>query len=273
MKITPVHMLCGVGACALAFQSCINLDTKTQVKDLRVLALRVDPPEVLYSFFHLFPYDQRGGFPLGPYSITAQALVVDPQGRTVDVSVRLCPEQVDETNVNYEPGCEGYVVRSSAAPEEIRAVSPLVEPRTLERRPELALGGEVPVPPFAMTFTDRALDYMLPHTPEGEFDLFSALLGPTFPSLVLRVQVPGSKESETAFKRFSVGLDISPEGIPPELRENIESLFEGLAGVPFCPDEPPESNAQCIKRRLPQPQPHHHQGALPRGRRHPEAHG
>jgi hypothetical protein len=230
---------------------CINLDRAPQVKDLRILAMRVDPPEILFSFFHIFPYEQRGGFPLGPYNITAQVLAVDPQGREVQMSVRLCPEQVDGTSVNYEPGCEGYVIRNTAAPDEARAIIPLVQPDEYRRKADPSLGGEVTLPTVSMTFTDRAMDYMLPHTADGEFDLVNTLLFPSFPSLVVRAQIPGTTESEVAFKRFTVGLDISPDGIPPELGADIVTLFEGITGAAFCPDVDPDADVNCIKRRVP----------------------
>ena len=249
MKRVERAGLLGV-AVAMTATACINLDQADQIKDLRVLAVKLDPPEILFSFFHLFDYEERGGFPLGPYPMTAQALVVDPQGRPVEVSLRLCPEAIGLGNPDYGEACEGYVVRSNAPNAEMADVLPLVAPRTVRRNADQALGGELVTPSFPMVYSDRALDYMLPHDADGNFDLFSTILFPSFPSVVVRAHVPGTSETEVAFKRFVLALDISPEGVPPELSASLQDLFTQIAGVSFCPPEVGVlDDVQCIKRR------------------------
>ncbi|MEW5855566.1 MAG: hypothetical protein AB2A00_42725 [Myxococcota bacterium] len=235
---------------ALLFtQGCINLDQEYQVKDLRILAMRVDPPELLYSFLHLAPSNQRGPIPLGPYSVTAQVLAVDPQGRDVEVNVRLCPE-TDEAD-----GCEGYKVRENAPAEEIRAVVPLVHPTTTTRKADLELGGELAVPSQHFTFTSPAVDYMLLHDADGRLS-FNSIIFPSTPSFVVRMTVPGTEETEVAFKRFVLSMDISPQGLTPEQREPLEELFTSFLGLGFCPEgTDPEADVQCIKRRVPNKNP------------------
>jgi len=212
MTLTTRHLVVA-SVVALCSLGCLNLANENQVKDLRILAVKLDPPEVVYSFLHLFPPEGRAGLPLGPYPFTAQVLAVDPQGRQVDLSVRVCPE--DET---IDRGCEGYIIRDNAPAGQIQAVRPLVVPTRYQRAADLSLGGELAAPSIPFNMTDLALDYMLPKTDSGDLDLGRVLISATLPSVVVRAAVAGTDEQEVAFKRFSLALDISPVGVPDELR-------------------------------------------------------
>src|SRR5688572_16093131 len=122
---------------SLTSTGCIDLDQPDQIKDLRILALKLEPPEIVYSPFHLTPPNQRGGVPLGPYATTAQVLAIDPQGREIDLSWRLCPEN------RPLDGCAGYRIRDTAPAEEVAAISGLVTPQFFTRQADLSLGGEL----------------------------------------------------------------------------------------------------------------------------------
>jgi hypothetical protein len=228
---------------AMPVMACLDLAEEQQVKDLRILAMRVDPPEILYSFLHVVPFADRQGFPLGPYHLTARALVVDPQGRMLQVATRICPESRSD-------GCAGYQIRQNAAPEEVRAVTPLVQPVMFNQRGDTHLGGEVAAPPWPLTFDQRALDYMLPHDADGNLNLFNTLLFSATPSFVVRAKVADDEEEEVAFKRFQLSLDISPAGLPPQVTEVVEQLFTSVLGLGFCtPDVALAADVQCIKPR------------------------
>lgn len=222
---------------------CLNLDQSEQIKDLRVLGVRLDPPEILFSFMHLVPADQRGDFPLGPYGLSAEVLAVDPQGREIQIATRICPDSTPAQ-------CNSYRIRDTAPPEEVRAVTPLVQPVQATARAQLALGGEVPIPLSKYTFVDRAVDYMLPHDENGQVS-FLAYAFPANPSLFVRVRTADGAEEETAFKRFQLSTDISVTGIPPEIRESLQELFSQLLGAGFCPPgTDPAADVQCLKDRV-----------------------
>ncbi|MEW5853625.1 MAG: hypothetical protein AB2A00_32920 [Myxococcota bacterium] len=223
--------------------ACINEESPDQVKDLRILAMRLDPPELLFSFLHITDPAQRAGLTLGPYNMTAQVLAVDPQGREVTLTTRLCPEAAEEP-------CRGYRLRDNAPPDQINAVRPHLDLRTFVRSTDLSLGGELSVPSLSYTFTGPAVDYMVPHTPDGDLD-FLGLLFPSMPYFVAHAYLPGTNEDEIAIKRFQLSMDISPAGLPPEAREAVEQLFSGVVGMDFCPPETPlDADVQCVKPRV-----------------------
>jgi len=226
--------------------ACIDLDQVSQVKDLRLLAVKSDPPDLLYSFLHIIPPEQRGGIPLGPYNVTTQVLLVDPKGRDVEVSMRLCPEDTQLA------GCAGYRLRDAAPPQQINALRPYLDPVTVTRKADLAVGGEISVPSFNMNFSDHAVDYMLPHDVNGELDLITALGFSALPSVVVRARIPDTGEEVVAFKRFSLNLDVSPETLPAQARELLEGLFIALTGTGFCPPGTgPLDDVQCVKQKQP----------------------
>ena len=66
MTLTTRHLVVA-SVVALCSLGCLNLANENQVKDLRILAVKLDPPEVVYSFLHLFPPEGRAGLLLGFY--------------------------------------------------------------------------------------------------------------------------------------------------------------------------------------------------------------
>lgn len=244
----------GLMAASLGVSACLNLDNVNQVKDLRILAVRLDPPEILFSFLQLFPPEQRGGLPLGPYPMSVQVLAVDPQGREVETDIRLCPEDLASTSVRGM--CEGYHIRQTAPADQFNAVRPLVSPQKSTRKADLSLGGELAVPSYTMVLSDLVIDYMLPHSSRGELNLGLALGFPTLPSVVVRAGVAGSGEHEVALKRFQLALDIAPEGAPPEIASAVQGVLEQTFGVPFCPPGTDRlADVQCVKARVPNKNP------------------
>ena len=230
-------------ALGTALAACLSIPEKTDVLDLRLLAVRVDPPEILYSFLHTLPADQRAGLPLGPYPVTVQVLAVDPRGNRVDVSARLCPEQTDDP-------CKGYIIRNGTPDRQIEDVRPLVATRSVQRQADVSLGGELSVPSIPFVFSQHAVDYML--TQQGNSSTAAlGILFPQFPSFVVRVSLPDNSEQEVGFKRFSLAMDIRPDALGPEAAPQLEALFTQVLGVPFCPpDTPLDADEQCIRPRV-----------------------
>ena len=217
-----------VAALALAWLcGCINNESIGQVKDLRILAIRTNPPGALYPFLHTLPSGQRPPLPLGPYTFTVEALVVDPKGREVEVSYRLCPENSDDA-------CPGYRLRQTAPPAQIQALSPLVQHRLLRGRADLYRGGEVDLRPSSYTFNAAAMDYLIPHDVNGRVSPL-ALLNPSLPSVVVRARTVNNEQEEIAFHRFMLEADLrSPT---PQFDALIDGQLRPMLGVGRCSAE------------------------------------
>jgi hypothetical protein len=92
-----VALICVIGGCAG------DVPSPTLVEDLRVLAVRADPPEVLV--------DRDGA----AAQVSFQALVVDPRGPTMAWSWGFCPVESSET-------CGDFAARRAQAPAEFQPV-------------------------------------------------------------------------------------------------------------------------------------------------------
>ncbi|MEW5855710.1 MAG: hypothetical protein AB2A00_43445, partial [Myxococcota bacterium] len=225
---------------------CVNLPSESLVSDLRVLAVQAEPPEVLYRLLHLVSSDERSGANLGPYGISVKALVVDPQGRPVDVSVRLCPEQTTDE-------CPDYTVRSDAPAEQGAAITSAITPVESSTRANVDTGGEVTIPDVAWSLPAAAVDYMVPRDAQGN-PSSSALTYSVFPSVVVRAQVRNSDEHETGKKRFQLTANIDDTTAPASLRAQVLQIFRMNLGVSPCPTGTnPAADVACLK---PRPQNH-----------------
>lgn len=225
MRTSRIASLC----LALLVMRCMNQEEPDQVKDLRILAIRTNPPEYLYSFMHFMPVEQRGAMALGPYTMSVDMLVVDPKGRDVDVNVRLCPE-------DSEDACPGYRIRDDAPADQIRAVVPLVEPVTLSGSPDLQLGGEVALPTVSMSFSDQAMDYMIPHDINGRVSTLG-IISPAMPSFVVWARTRNGEQQETAFHRFQLNTDVGGNTLEPMVQRYMDHMLQTSLGMGLCSHE------------------------------------
>lgn len=83
-----------------------DLPSPTLIDDLRVLAVRAEPPEVLV--------DRVDGEPSPPGPVSLQALVVDPRGGAMTYAWRFCPVESQQT-------CADFADRRAGAPPEFQA--------------------------------------------------------------------------------------------------------------------------------------------------------
>jgi hypothetical protein len=93
--------LAGAGACG------DELPSPALVEDLRVLAVRAEPPELLI--------DRVDGQATQPGPVSFQALVVDPRGPAMVYRWRFCPVESSDT-------CADFGERRAAAPAEFQPV-------------------------------------------------------------------------------------------------------------------------------------------------------
>jgi hypothetical protein len=240
-------------ALCVVTSACVDAESQDQLKDLRILAIQAEPPEVRFSYVHSIPAAQRGAFPLPSHTFRARALVVDPKGRTTEVSVRFCPDDPREN------GCPGYVLPSDAPADQLRGMLPLVSPRKGQSAPELMLGGEVEVSPAGYTFGVPAMDFMTPATP-------LAVVNPQLPTLVVRAHTLTDPQEEVALHRVPFTLDLWPTPTTPPVEATIDARLNALVGFGRCNaaqealaretwpllQADPESNAEmprCLRKR------------------------
>jgi len=216
---------------AVAAAACIDLEVKTEIKDLRILAVRLDPPEVLYSSFLSLPADQRPPdmfrppppFPAAEQEVVATVLAADPRGDApVAFTSFVCPASDNELCRNYQIPDE--IEETERAPDELRtALDPLVTRRGAWAVPvdeQGTLRGELGRFPF----NERAVEYILPHGPGGA----AVILLENLARVVLYAEQDGIRE--VAFRRLPLNAYLDLSFLPPE----TQGQFEEFLGVSVC---------------------------------------
>ncbi|MEO1175052.1 MAG: hypothetical protein AAFX94_23805, partial [Myxococcota bacterium] len=89
-RLLPVLLLAACG---------MDVDQVEDVEDLRILALRADPPEVLINTAALNDATDLSALEV---DVTFDALVVDPRGGVLDFEWRFCPIESFEACRDFE---------------------------------------------------------------------------------------------------------------------------------------------------------------------------
>jgi hypothetical protein len=157
---------------------------------------------------------------LDAVTITSELLVVDPQGRQVQVTQHLCPAQSDPA-------------AACAASEQSPAWRPLSTERATTRRALQSLGGEVDGLSQQWILSAAALEETL------------ALVRQRAPvewlgtnvTLVVHAAVVGSSEEEVAIKRFPLSLNMLRWSWVSSLHSTQQHQVEDALGIPWCDQE------------------------------------
>lgn len=180
--------------CSLLVLGCDqNLDPAWLVKDLRLLAVQAQPPEILYELVPM------------PADFTVSALVVDPQGGTLSYSWRFCPVESSNACNDYEAIKGRTDSTHYAVLDDMRAVatSGTAELEADAQGLSADERGSHPVwpyavPPFSVHLTSRLYRYYL------ETGYFGGGLG-SWPSVVLELQAADGRTLQGQ-KRVVLGI-------------------------------------------------------------------
>ncbi|MEO0460114.1 MAG: hypothetical protein AAF219_04660 [Myxococcota bacterium] len=203
-------------AATVALAGCgVDVDEVQDVEDLRILAIRADPPEVLLAAEDAFEFENAS------IEVSFQALVVDPQGGSVDVEWRFCPIESTEA-------CLDFAEVRDAAPDFAEALDAMRELRQNVSGVGRVEAQQVSVPEFEITPFELDLPSGLARY-HLETSVFGLGLG-AWPSVQLRVS--SDRDSVLATRRFVLGVD-DPYVLSPRLNESF--------GFEVCGSEPDDT--------------------------------
>lgn len=120
-------VLLGVASCG------DELPNPSLVEDLRVLAVRAEPPEVLI--------DRVDGQATPPGPVSFQALVVDPRGQSMVYQWRFCPVESNETCADFERHRARAQAEFQAALDDARAQQRAGQSEVIATSPARGLDG------------------------------------------------------------------------------------------------------------------------------------
>ncbi|MEK7704779.1 MAG: hypothetical protein AAB426_07445 [Myxococcota bacterium] len=219
-----------------------SLETPKVVRDLRVLSISVQPPEILYDATVVdSPAPERVA--------TFSALVLNPTGEPLSYRWSYCPVESDYA-------CNDYVTLRDDAPAEYQdgldaqraqvesgMAAPL--PRTDGVAP--STWWQYDIPDFTPTISSNGAKYFLRE------DNAWALLTGAWPSVILDVEVESGAERVTAIKRLVLNLQdpgavvtqyldvtVCPPGTTPDdvpgclpIRERVANSNPTFVGVQY----------------------------------------
>lgn len=224
-------------SCAL-IGACADFDREDRIEDLRVLAVRTEPAEILYSpIYAVLPSEQRP--PLPTTDVQVEVFAFEPRGGPVEAGVWRCPPG---TGICELRDAEGKL--PADVPDELGEVFE-AEVDELERDPSgLVRGLEL-----TYRFTPDIVDAYVPKTPDGQP---VPSFFPEYAYFIVDIDSPSHDEirHETAFKRLPVGLDLFDPGLPAEFRDALGAAF----GIELCDERVPdeeyvEGRTSCVEPR------------------------
>lgn len=230
--------------------ACSNFDREDRIEDLRILAVRAEPPEILYSPLYALttPDSRPPGLPLEGVEMELEVYAFEPRGGLVRTSVNLCPAD--------ERACIDFDVDKILANLEENArkeVAAVYRPTQLENEPisqAIDPAGRIPALKWRFDFSPAVIDSLVPKGADGRPTLS---FFPSFPRIAVDIESPEHAEvaRETAYKRISTAVDLWDPSLPADFRAGIAN---GL-GIQLCDERVPdeefvEGPATCLEPRM-----------------------
>ncbi len=244
-----------VAAATLGAGACTNFDREDRIEDMRVLAVRMEPPELLYSPLFLQPAAQRPpGFPLPTVDVAVEVFAFDPRGGTARTSLQLCPNDAEDNSCRVYDPAEDLAAEPETARAELAALLTPVVTEAAIAADATPVGRVLPAT-TTWHITPAVMDFFINDDERGNP---IPSIFPITPRLVvdaknLDITDAAEVQKERAFKRLPISIDLTSPDLPPDVTAD---LAQGL-GITLCnapiPDEEfaLQGRAACLERRLP----------------------
>jgi len=252
-----------LGVVALLGTSCVNFDLAEQIEDTRVLAVRNEPAEIMFSPLFLLPAAQRPPLPLPTTTVQTEVYAYDPRGGQVTLTTQLCPDDGADSSCRlYDKDFDDNFARlTDPARSEVAA---LLEPqKTIVDVSTDSAAGRVAAT-FSYDVTPGVIDFFQPKDANGEN---APSIFPVLPRMVVDAENAGQRDAnaevfaERAFKRLPLAMDLADPALGPDFTRN---LADGL-GIALCESPLPtvdevaddafEGPAECLAARGPNQNP------------------
>lgn len=210
---------------------CVDFDLEERIEDTRVLAVRHEPAEIMFSPLYLLPANQRPPFPLPTTTVQTEVFAYDPRGGRVSVATQLCPEGSDASCRLYDKDFDTDFARLvEPAKSEVAA---LLEPQTIEVDVDDGSAAGRIGTTLSTDITPGVIDFFQPKNAEGEN---VPSIFPLLPRFAVEVENKTQRTDgaevfrERAFKRLPLALDLADPSLGPDF---TRTLADGL-GITLC---------------------------------------
>jgi hypothetical protein len=241
--------------------ACVNFDREEQIEDVRVLAVKTEPAEVLFSPLYLTPPERRPPIPLPSTDITVEVFAFDPRGGLVRTSVAACPEGAGDSSCRlYDKDADpDFAALVEPARSEVAALlTPVVVEAEID--PAATPVGRTAPSTFQFTLTPGAIDFFQPKDANGQNAPSIFPLLPRFTVAVENLTARAAGEAvvaERAFKRLPLTLDLADPTLPAEFLADLgRAIGVELCGTTIPTDDTfVQGRAACLYGRGPNANP------------------
>lgn len=240
----------GLGLSAL-LAGCNAFDQQSNIEDLRIIAARTEPAEIMFSALYLFiaPEDRSPFIPIPEYEVSVDVLAFDPRGGKITSSLQLCPTNRG-TCLDYDPE-DDIIAAFEDDPQAQAEVAAVYRPTVRENRQEhfaVDPSGLLLDTHYEFQITDSVVDSIV-RDRRGNPNITPF---PIFPRWAFGVKNDDAIEvtREHGAKRMPFTLDLSDPTLPPDVR----NLLLGILGIELCGELPPydewvEGRTECFYSR------------------------
>lgn len=235
---------------------CVDFDLEERLEDTRVLAVRSEPAEIMFSPLFLLPANQRPPLPLPTTTVQTEVFAYDPRGGRVAVTTQLCPEGSDASCRLYDKDFDENFARLV---EPTRGqVETLLAPVTTEIDVDTTSAAGRIFGGVAFNVTPGVIDFFQPKNAAGEN---VPSIFPVLPRLAVEVENATARDDgaevfqERAFKRLPLSLDLADPSLGPDFTATLANslgveICDGpVPGSDIVPDESFEGRAECLHPR------------------------
>lgn len=248
-----------LAAAALVVGACTNFDREDRIEDMRVLGVRMEPPEILYSPLFLQPAAQRPpGFPLPTVDVDIEVFAFDPRGGTVRTTMQLCPPDAEDNSCRVYDPSEDLAAEPPSARSELAALLTPVVTEGAIAADATPVGRVVPAT-TTWHVTPPVMDFFINDDEQGNP---IPSIFPITPRVVveaknLDITDATDVQKERAFKRLPISIDLTSPDLPPDVTADLaQGLGITLCNEPISDEEfALQGRAACLERRLPNQNP------------------
>jgi hypothetical protein len=239
---------------------CVNFDREDQIADTRVLAVRTEPAEILFSPLYLSPSAQRPPLPLPTTDVAVEVFAFDPRGGLVSTAVSMCPDDAGDSSCRLYDRADDPNFQALVEPGRSE-VEALLSPQQAEGEIDLDadVAGRVTPSMFSFSITPSAIDFFQPKDASGQN---APSIFPILPRFTVLVTNETAKDdgaavfAERAFKRLPLTLDLADPTLPASFLADLATAI----GVKLCSEPLPvagtegddfvEGPADCLHPRV-----------------------
>ncbi len=250
---TRPSLVVAVIACA----SCVDFDLAEQIEDTRILGVRNEPAEIMFSPLFLLPQAQRPPLPIPTVTVNTEVYAYDPRYGSVTLKTQLCPEGAGDSSCRlYDKDFDRNFARlTEPTKSEVEA---LLAPReTTIDADQTTAAGRITTS-FSYDVTPGVIDFFQPKNAAG--DNVPSIF-PLLPRMVVAAENSTQKVAgadvfaERAFKRLPLLLDLADPSLGADFTNNLANVF----GISLCnaplptpeekSDDEFEGRADCLASR------------------------